>query len=108
MDKKIAERESRKIGGKSYRSITLCGVDWETSPLDLAAPNYNTGTPVNYFWHTFDQILLRPELLRNFDPSGLHVVTRVGDRELIRSHRIDDKLSDHLPIVIRLEIEQGT
>jgi hypothetical protein len=66
---------------------------------------YNRSESLNYFWHTFDQILLRPDLLSTFDLSGLRVVTQIGERELLKSQRTDDALSDHLPIVIRLDIE---
>jgi len=109
MDKNVANIVDRRVGGKSYRlfynpmwsrlgddSVGSCGTYY-----------YNNSGASNYFWHTFDQILLRPDLLHNYDHSALHVITRIADQELLTSDRIDERLSDHLPIVLRLDIERG-
>ncbi len=61
----------------------------------------------SYFWHMFDQMLIRPDLLSYFNDADLTVVTRIGDQSLLAaSHRPDAQtFSDHLPIVFQLTLE---
>ena len=109
MDKNIASIVTRRVGGKSYR--IFYNPMWSRLGDDSVGPcgtyYYNNSSASNYFWHTFDQILIRSDLLQNFDHSGLHVVTHVADQEFLTSGRIDERFSDHLPIVLRLNIERG-
>lgn len=108
MDRKITTIEGRRINGRNYPMFynpmwSLLG-DGSKGPPGTYF--YNSGHPLNYYWHTFDQLLLRPELLEAFTHENLHVVTKAGDSELLRRNgRIDGSISDHLPIVIRLDIE---
>jgi hypothetical protein len=66
---------------------------------------YERAEHVNYFWNMFDQVLLRPELARRFDPAQLRIVTSVGTRWLVRPNGRPDNAtgSDHLPIVFELD-----
>lgn len=66
---------------------------------------YNNGRHVNYFWNTFDQVLLRPELAEHFDPDSLRIVTTASGRSLVQPDGRPDNTSssDHLPIVFELE-----
>ena len=60
-----------------------------------------------YYWHTYDQVLLRPDLLPAYDASRLHVPTRAGKIRLLGDGVINTRrASDHLPIVIGLDIDQ--
>jgi hypothetical protein len=69
---------------------------------------YASSKPISYFWNTFDQILLRPELARHFAPGDAIVVSSAGGESLLSPAGIpNNKISDHLPIMgtIRLEIQ---
>ena len=69
---------------------------------------YASSKPITYFWNTFDQILLRPELARYFVPGDIVVASSVGDKSLLSPGGLpNNKVSDHLPIIgtIRLEIQ---
>jgi len=57
------------------------------------------------FWNTFDQVLLRPDLLPFYRPDRLKVLARVGERELADEHGVDHSVSDHLPIFLELATE---
>lgn len=62
-----------------------------------------------YFWHFFDQVLLRPDLLDYFTDDDIEVLTRIGERSLVNRHGIPDsgKGSDHLSLFLELWIEKG-
>ena len=56
-------------------------------------------------WHVYDQVLVRPELLREgfFADDDVRVLTRVGSDSLLTRLRPDgNRLSDHLPVVLQL------
>jgi hypothetical protein len=60
---------------------------------------------VNHFWNTFDQVLLRPELLSCYHSDRLIVPDRMGERLIIGKSGEEPSLSDHLPVLIGLNIE---
>lgn len=52
-----------------------------------------------FYWYTFDQILLRPELIDAFMWEEFEIIDRIGEISLLRNHRIySEKYSDHLPV----------
>jgi hypothetical protein len=63
----------------------------------------------SYFWHMFDQILVRPELLPFFDDESVKIITQIGRRSLLNKDGVPDKAtaSDHLPLVFDLSVEKG-
>ncbi|WP_099468205.1 endonuclease/exonuclease/phosphatase family protein [Konateibacter massiliensis] len=53
----------------------------------------------SFFWYTFDQVLLRPDLIDNFVWEDFKIIDRIGNKVLIKNNKIDGKsFSDHLPI----------
>lgn len=108
MDKSIAALEQRTVNDHKYRFFY--NPMWSRMGDHSVGPPgtyfYNSGHVANYFWNTFDQVLLRPSLLPCFAPKNLRVLTRIGDSELIRADRIAKEYSDHLPIVLRLNLER--
>jgi endonuclease/exonuclease/phosphatase family metal-dependent hydrolase len=66
---------------------------------------YDSAEHVSYFWHVFDQVLIRPELTDRFDVNQLRILTSAGARSLVRTDGRPDaaNFSDHLPIVFELE-----
>jgi len=70
---------------------------------------YNRGGYVNYYWHMFDQVLLRPSLTEYFDIHNLKILTKAGNNSLISRNGIINKqqYSDHLPLFLNLNIERS-
>jgi len=66
---------------------------------------YDAGEHVNYYWNVFDQVLLRPELAKSFDPARLRIVREIGARSLVRPDGRPDQAtgSDHLPLIFEVE-----
>ncbi|MBN9119088.1 MAG: hypothetical protein J0I06_07995 [Planctomycetes bacterium] len=58
---------------------------------------------VNYFWNTYDQVLLRAELMHHL--RGVRVPDSDGVDSLLTAHGLPDSTtgSDHLPLVFTLD-----
>lgn len=106
MDRRIAAKSARQVNGESRRYFynpmwKPMGDNSENAPGTFFR---GTGSYVHYFWHTFDQVLLRPSLLDSFREEELRVVKAIGQRSLLMPNRpgIDSSISDHLPILFKL------
>lgn len=107
MDKQVALKQSRTVMGRESRFFynPMWGRMGDTSIGPSGTYYYNHGN-LCYFWNTFDQVLLRPDLLTFFKDDNLQVITNVGTKNLIAGDAIDHSVSDHLPIMITLELEK--
>ncbi len=110
MDKRVALKRARTVLGKSY--------DYFYNPMWSRMGDESRGPPgtyflnrsghvINRFWSSFDQVLLRPDLLPFYDNSHLHVLDQIGSTPLMSNGVPNQNISDHLPIVIDLQTEQG-
>lgn len=67
---------------------------------------YRKAVPTCQFWHVFDQVLIRSDLLPHFDDRELRIVTEIDGQSLLTDNGVPDRKnwSDHLPILLRLTI----
>lgn len=108
MDRRIALRNSRSVRSERYRFFynpmwTLLG---DRADHPTGSYYYDSGSHVNYFWHIFDQVLLRPELLAGFTPErDIQILKSINGTQLVRGkdERPDPEISDHLPILVNLD-----
>lgn len=57
-----------------------------------------------YFWNIFDQVIIRPGLIDQFNSKSLEIISKAGEISLVdENHR--PCLSDHLPIFFSLNEE---
>jgi hypothetical protein len=108
MDRAVAARPARTVQGQTW--------DYFYNPMWSRLGDDSMGPPgthwhagsglVNHFWNTFDQVLLRPDLLSCYDPAGLVVPTHAADRTILHQAGGGAGLSDHLPVVVALSIEK--
>ena len=111
MSRKTAQRLSRNFDGHErgffYNPMWNHFGDHPPSPPG----SYHRGGSgqTEYFWHLFDQVLLRPDLLEYFADDGLEILTRIGQQSLVNQDGIPDPRmgSDHLPLFLELSIERG-
>jgi hypothetical protein len=65
---------------------------------------YPASSPRGYYWNVFDQVLLRPALMDALNE--LRILDEDGQDSLLtnRGHPRASDLSDHLPVLFRLDV----
>ncbi len=108
MARNVAERAGRVIQGKPYSFFynPMWGHlgDWLERPP--GSFYYERAEQVTYFWNTFDQVLVRPELLDRFRSKEVRIIDRVGGTSLaMLDGRPDGKnASDHFPLLFKVDL----
>ena len=110
MDKQTVLKISRVIGGQERRFFynPMWGRLGDGSHGPPGTYYRQSSKQVNYFWNTFDQVLLRPELIPRFDDEELEVVTEIGATSLLTENGIPNLSvgSDHLPLVFGFDLSE--
>lgn len=108
MSRDVASRKCRIVDGRTYNFFynpmwSLLG-DGSTGPAGTYY--YHKSAHNAYFWHMFDQVLIRPDLLDVFSNEDLEILDWDGKVSLVTPNGRPDKktASDHLPIKLRLRI----
>ena len=111
MDKTTARKKSRIVQGKSRMFFynPMWGRMGDESQGPPGTYYYNDSGQVNFFWNTFDQVMMRPDLLDYFSNDNLQVITSIRGESLLSVGGIPNNISasDHLPLLVRLQIENG-
>lgn len=56
------------------------------------------------YWYTWDQVLIRPELISHFPMKELQVITSIEETTLLKNSIINSKeFSDHLPLIFEID-----
>ena len=110
MAQTIARKCSRKVQGKEkpFFYNPMWGRMGDSSVGAPGTYYYAGSSYVSYFWNTFDQVLLRPALLDFFSQDDLRVIFQIGDNNLMTESGISSSYSDHLPLLVTLQIEGMT
>lgn len=108
MEKNIANKKECIIEGEKFFFFynPMWGFLGDLGRGDVSGTMYyNSGGHINYYWHLYDQVLIRPDMINSFDESDLKIVTSANKLDLLTSNNLVDKsLSDHLPIKFNLKI----
>ncbi len=106
MDSKIALKQKRIIKEREYSYFYNPMWNFMGDYRETAGTYYyRKSVPVNYFWNTFDQVLISPELIPSFDKTSLNIITQNQISSFLKENgTIDDKISDHLPIRFTLNL----
>jgi len=108
--KAIARKATRKVNGED--------VHFFYNPMWRHfgdRPNRSAGTyykwqsnPLAYFWHIFDQVLIRPSLLQAFRDDSLAILTDIDGTPLLTDAGTPSAAvaSDHLPIIFVLDEQE--
>lgn len=106
MTRQVARKKERKVLGKSYRFFY--NPMWSHFGDRTTGPPgtyyHSSSKPANQFWHIYDQILLRPELMDSIE--DLQILDSDGVEPLVSKSGLPHKTkaSDHLPIFCRLKL----
>jgi hypothetical protein len=106
MSRRIALTGERTVQGDSH--LFFYNPMWSRFGDHANGPPgtyFYSGSHVSYFWHMFDQVMVRPALIECFSNDSLRILTRAGVRSLLSANgRPDKKISDHLPITFKLDV----
>lgn len=105
MARKIADKKERTVNARSFPFFynPMWSLLGDASDGPPGSYYYWQSEQVAYFWHMFDQVLLRPDVLPMFQNDKLRIIDRVGELSLLNNNGIPDKkISDHLPILFQL------
>ncbi|WP_281232873.1 hypothetical protein [Flavobacterium gelatinilyticum] len=106
MSQKIAKQKKRKVQYIDYDYFynPMWGLFGDLSRKTNGTYFYRRAELVNLEWNIFDQVLIRPSLIDNFEKKSLEIITNDGTKDLITRNGIPNKnlYSDHLPIKFKL------
>lgn len=104
MTRDLARREERIVANRAYRLFynPMWGCFGDQTPGPPGTYFYSASG--GYFWNIFDQVLLRPALMDCL--VELRIVDEDGQDSLLteRGRPRAAELSDHLPLLVRLDI----
>ncbi len=108
MTKRLAESRDRTVLGKKYRFFynPMWGQFGDRTDGPPGTYFYRSGHASELFWHTFDQVLLRPDLMNSV--VSLKVLDRIENEALLATKSgqpISGEYSDHLPVTFTLMLE---
>lgn len=108
MSKQIARRKGRIVQGRNYSYFynPMWGLFGDATPGPPGTYFYSEAGHAGYFWHMFDQVLLRPDLLESFEHTNLKILDTDGEVSLVTTDGCPDadKASDHLPLLFQLDV----
>jgi endonuclease/exonuclease/phosphatase family metal-dependent hydrolase len=102
-NKSIAHREARSIEARSYRFFYNPMWSFLTNAQDPVGGThyFNPARPVNYFWHIYDQVLVRPALIDRLE--NIAIPEAAGNVSLVTKNGLPN-VSDHLPLHFTLNL----
>jgi endonuclease/exonuclease/phosphatase family metal-dependent hydrolase len=108
MTRRLASRKSRRVLGHDYPTFynPMWGHFGDRGGGPSGSYYYERAEHKVYFWHLFDQVLVRPEIFDFCPTDPVSIVTRAGDTSLLMDSGRPDKTvaSDHLPLLLKLSI----
>jgi Endonuclease/Exonuclease/phosphatase family len=106
MTRDQANAGERIVANRNYRLFynPMWGYLGDRTPGPPGTYYYSASSPLTYFWNTFDQVLLRPDLMNTL--TELQILDTDGQTSLLTKAGKPRKseASDHLPILFRLDI----
>jgi hypothetical protein len=107
MDPDVANRVSCQRDGQTYKYFyNPMWTAYGRSQAPIGTYYYQEPDYVRYYWHVFDQVLLRPDLIPALSNEMPTVITELRGESLLRANGRPDnsRFSDHLPIALSLNI----
>lgn len=108
MTRALTNQVTRTVDGEAYRFFynPMWGRFGDTTPGPPGSYYYRSSEHVGYFWHLFNQVLIRPDVLPFFRHTELAILDRIGSTSLLTANGLPDRAvaSDHLPLLFRLHL----
>lgn len=105
--KGLRNQKSKDKFGRSIRKFYYNPM-WSIMGADkVVQGTYYSGSDSkneSVYWYTWDQVLIRPELISHFPMNELQVITSIEEISLLRNSIINSKeFSGHLPIIFEID-----
>ena len=95
-----AGKEYEKFYNPSWKFL-------ESSKIPYTSYRYDTSDLVDYYWNMFDQVIIRPRLIKAFDYEHFSILAKTQHHELILNEKPNiNNYSDHLPIFCKFKEEK--
>ncbi len=108
MTQKIARKQQRTVQEEAYPYFynPMWRYFGERANSPPGTYYYDKSRHVCYFWNIFDQVLIRPDLLSQWDDKSLQILTSNGQQSFLTAKGLPDTInfSDHLPLLFRLNL----
>jgi hypothetical protein len=108
MTRQLATEPGRRIESVRYPFFynPMWSLFGDGSPGPPGTYYYRSSEQIAYFWHIFDQVLLRPALLSFFRNERLKILSGDGTVSFLGERGVPDRksASDHLPILFELDL----
>lgn len=108
MSKRVAERINRVVQQQKYPLFynPMWNLLGDETPGPPGTYYHTNGQHVDFFWHMFDQVLVRPDILSSFKTNELTILETAGSTSLLSGSGYPDQAvgSDHLPLLFQLEL----
>lgn len=108
MSRQIAQRGSRIVQGNEYSFFynPMWGLLGDASSDSPGTYYESRSEHTAFFWHMFDQVLLRPDLLQAFSNADLKILHSDGHTSFLTQSGLPDEgiASDHLPVLFKLRL----
>lgn len=108
MSPTIANKRSRKVfcDDRKFYYNPMWHLMGNDSNLCKGTFYYPSETK-SYYWYTYDQVIIRPDLIDKFDINDLKIIDLINSNSLVNKNSIpnEKKISDHLPIKFKIKLE---
>ena len=105
MDKQTALKVSKTVDGNDYKYFynPMWSFFGEEGKSEVNGTYYHRKGHICYYWNILDQVIFRPEVIEYFDENSLQIITNTPNYNLLKSNgRVNEKISDHLPVMFKL------
>lgn len=104
-NEEISLKKKRVILGREYRYFyNPMWKLWGKQNFPGGTYYYNSSYALNYFWNIFDQVIIRPDLISNFNQNNLKIITEINGVNLLNTNGIPNRdISDHLPLFFEIK-----
>jgi hypothetical protein len=106
MDRNVARQGQRVFDGEDWKYFY--NPMWSRLGDESEGPSgtyyYAKGGLNQLLWHTFDQVLIRPQLISAYEAGSVKVLESIGSTLLVEDGKVWSGASDHLPIILKMLI----
>lgn len=98
----LRNKTARTWCGDEYPFLYNPTIHWLSEESENYGSFYYSGDCTSPIWNCYDQALVSPELMDRI--KSYSYLKRIGDRDLVANVRPDSKISDHLPLLVDIDL----